>query len=299
MSDSDSGNSSDDVAQQLTETMAMIKELQDTERDMYQTLIRSADNNLSGGGPVLTDTEKQDIITQINNLSATRVNLYQFIEQNYKNTAISVSESRNTLVDQTAMLQVLEDELNKSKTNLTALETDRDNQLRMVDINTYQSKSYDAQRRLMRSVAILGILLLLILVLGKISKKMSSVTNPLMLGVVVIGSVFTIRRVYDMAKRTPTNYDEYQWWWAPTSDTQIADSSGSFIDISGIDIPYVCAQQSCCSSGTTWSDSSGCVADTTDSFANYNPLKTCGQKTSAYEGQVKAYNQNFGVFDTF
>ena len=266
MSDIDSGNSSEDVAQQLTETMAMIKELQDTERDMYQTLIRSADNNLSGDGPILTDTEKQDIVSQINNLSATRVNLFQFIEQNYKNTAISVSEARNTLVDQTAMLQVLEDELNKSKTNLTALETDRDNQLRMVDINTYQSKSYDAQRRLMRSVAILGILLLLILVLGKISKKMSSVTNPLMLGVVVVGSVFTIRRVYDMAKRTPTNYDEYQWWWAPTSDSQVADSSGSFIDISGIEIPYVCAQQSCCSAGTTWSDASGCVADTTDSL---------------------------------
>ena len=58
------------------------------------------------------------------------------------------------------MLQVLEDEMNKSKTNLTALETNRDNQLKMVEINTYQSKSYDAQRRLMRFIAIIGVILL-------------------------------------------------------------------------------------------------------------------------------------------
>ena len=290
---------SDNIADQMAETVEMITQLQNTEKDMYQTLIRSADNSVSGEGQILTDTEQADIVQQINNLSTARINLYNSIDQNYKNNAWAVSESRDTLVDQTAMLQVLEDELNKSKTNLSALETNRDNQLKMVDINTYQSKSYDAQRRLMRSVAIIGILLLVIVLLGKISQKMSKVTNPLIIVVVVVGSVFTIRRVYDMAKRTPTNYDEYQWWWVPKTDTQFADSSGSFIDISGIDMPYVCAQESCCSEGTVWADASGCVADASESFTNYNPLKTCGQKTTVYEGPVKAYNQNFGIFDTF
>ena len=39
--------------------------------------------------------------------------------------------------------------------------------------------------------------------------------------------------------------------------------------------------------------------DNVDTFTNYNPLKTCGQKTPVYGGTIKAYNQNFGVFDSF
>ena len=291
---------SDEVEEEMTETMATIEQLQKTEKELYNTLIQNADNTLSGDGQILTDSEKKDVIDQINNLAAARVNLFQSLEQNYKSNAWSVSGSRDVLVEQTTMLKVLEEQMNKSKTNLSALETNRDNEMKMVEINTYQSKSYDAQRRLMRSIAIIGMLLLLILLLGKMSKKMSRVTNPLILIVVVIGSALTIRRVYDMSKRSPTNYDEYQWWWTPTTASQISDSSGSFFDISGIDMPYICAQESCCSAGTTWSDASGCIPDdTTDSFTNYNPLKTCGQRTSLYEGPVKAYNQNFGIFDTF
>ena len=135
-----------------------------------------------------------------------------------------------------------------------------------------------------------------------------------------------------MSKRTANNYDEYQWWWTPRSDTQLSASEGSFIDISGIELPYICAQDSCCGEGTVWSDGSGCVMDTdpsvdpndidpsnidlsnidpsnidlsnitppnVDTFTNYNPLKTCGQKTPVYGGTIKAYNQNFGVFDSF
>ena len=194
---------SNEVEEEMTETMATIEQLQKTEKELYNTLIQNADNTLSGDGQILTDSEKNDVIDQINNLSTARVNLFQSLEQNYKSNAWSVSESRDILVEQTDYVKsIRRAELNKSKTNLSALETNRDNEMKMVEINTYQSKSYDAQRRLMRSIAIIGILLLLILLLGKISKKMSSVTNPLILVVVVIGSAFTIRRVYDMSKRS-------------------------------------------------------------------------------------------------
>ena len=327
----------DNVAEQMSDTMDMIAQLQQTEKDLYQALIRSADNTLSGSGQVLTETEQKDIRDQINSLSASRVTLYDSIEQSYNSNASSVSESRDTLVDQTSMLQVLEDEMNKSKTNLTALETNRDNQLKMVEINTYQSKSYDAQRRLMRFIAVIGVILLVIIVLGKVSDQFSKFAGSLITTVIIIGGALTARRVYDMSKRTANNYDEYQWWWTPRSNTQLSASEGSFIDISGIEMPYICAQDSCCGEGTVWSDGSGCVMDTdpsvdpndidpsnidlsnidpsnidpsnidlsnitppnVDTFTNYNPLKTCGQKTPVYGGTIKAYNQNFGVFDSF
>ena len=69
---------SDTVAEELTDTVDAIKQLQESEKEMSKTLIQSADNSISGSGPVLTQTESDAIISQINNLSATRVNLYQF-----------------------------------------------------------------------------------------------------------------------------------------------------------------------------------------------------------------------------
>ena len=84
----------DNVAEQMSDTMDMIAQLQQTEKDLYQALIRSADNTLSGSGQVLTETEQKDIRDQINSLSASRVTLYDSIEQSYNSNASSVSESR-------------------------------------------------------------------------------------------------------------------------------------------------------------------------------------------------------------
>jgi hypothetical protein len=51
--------------------------------------------------------------------------------------------------------------INKAKKKMTALKDEKLNHLKMIEITTYYSKQYDAQKRLMQIVAVLGICLFL------------------------------------------------------------------------------------------------------------------------------------------
>jgi hypothetical protein len=144
---------------------------------------------------------------------------------------------------------------------LATMKDEKTNQLKMIEITTYYSKQYDAYRRLMQMITIIGICILV--AIGLEYTPLKVVSRPLVIIIVLIGSVLVIKRGINMFLRRTDNYDEFIWPMAPTTDTQLstANNTQSFIDISGIDVPFVCASSTCCNAGTVWSDASGCIVD--------------------------------------
>ena len=54
--------------------------------------------------------------------------------------------------------------------------------------------------------------------------------------------------------REGDNYDEYIWPVGPTTQKDLSTANAdanSFIDVSGIDVPF-CLGANCCSTGTKW-----------------------------------------------
>ena len=66
---------------------------------------------------------------------------------------------KKSIDQQTETLQILEKELNRSKSKMTALKDEKLNHLKMIEITTYYSKQYDAQKQLMQLIAAFGVCL--------------------------------------------------------------------------------------------------------------------------------------------
>ncbi len=248
---------------ELSDILDKIRQLQQTEESLYKALTKNAENVASGRPNTFSDSEVNDITNQINSLSASRVNLYNTISETYKSQAENEDNAQSSLSQQTKTLQLLEQELNKSKKNLSKLKDEKYNQLKMIEINTYYSKQYDSHRRLMRIIAITGLCLLV--AIGLEHTPIAVVSKPLTILICLVGGFIIFKRIINMIMRRNDNYDEFTWPTAPTTDQQLStanSTNNSIIQVSGVDVPYMCAAASCCSEGTIWTDASGCIVDT-------------------------------------
>jgi len=134
-----------------------ISQLQQTETDLYTQLENAS---------AVNDTDKQEsIVNEINEMSTIRMSMFKELDAMYKSLQGRVSQSRIDLVDQLTVTGVMEKELNNAKVTLNALRKDKDNKMRMVEINTYYASKYKAQSNLMKLVVLLCIPLLVIAIL--------------------------------------------------------------------------------------------------------------------------------------
>ena len=249
---------------ELQDILDKIAQLQQSEEDLYATLTQNSENIALGNPSTLSDDEIQNVIAQINSLSAARVNLYNFISETYQSQSENDQITQDALDQQTKTLQLLEAELNNSKQKMSDLNDQKENQLKMIEINTYYSKQYDAYKRLMQLITIVGVCLLVTIVLDY--TPLSMLSKPLGIIVCIIGVFLILIRIFSMARRSNTNYDEFKWLNTPsltyTVDQANKVNTNPIIDISGVSLEYICAEGSCCGPGTVWSDVSGCIIDT-------------------------------------
>ena len=249
------------MTEKIQDILTQIEQLQKTEEQLYKALTKNAENVALGKENTFTDSEIKTITDQVNSLTTSRVNLYNYLANSYHTENKLEATASSNMKQQTETLKLLEKELNKSKNNLSKLEDEKYNQLKMIEINTYFSKQYDAHKRLMRLVTIVGICMLVTLLLGYV-EPLKNVSKLLFNLVTFIGVVLIIKKLIDMYLRRNDNYDEYIWPVAPNTDAELATSnseSTSFVDVSGVDVPDLCVGSSCCNEGTVWDDNLGCI----------------------------------------
>lgn len=228
-----------------------------------------------------TDTAKQEaIVKKINELSTMRVSMFQELDAMYRSMQGRVAQTRVDLVDQLTVTGVMEQELNNAKKNLNLIQTNKNNKMRLVEINTYYASKYKAQSGLMKLVIMVCIPLLILAVVSKKGWIPQNIANGLIAIVVVIGGIMIIRKAIDLSSRNNMNYDEYDWAWDPdandptvyeydkeqlqgTADT-LEDDANSFAANLGLG----CVGSKCCADGTKYDDDKGqCV----EGFAGGRP----------------------------
>ena len=232
----------------LEDTLEKIDELRETEKTLYQSLIKNA-NRITAGQQALYTTEEVEVITkQINSLSEARVTLYNTLSELNKAVIENDTIMKESIEQQAETLEILEGELNKSKQQLNDLQDNKLNHLKMIEITTYYSKHYDAQKQLMQIMTGIGIALLISVYLN-----LSLVTFI----IIIIGIVWIGYRVTLMYMRTNTNYDEFNFM-----DPEKNPSSSSSFS-SSLSAPSLsCIGSACCSEGTTWSSKdSQCIIE--------------------------------------
>jgi len=179
--------------------------------------------------PKITSEQKDQIMQKINQISQMRINLYNSIQQMYSSARNNVTETSNVLKQQVDAIKIIENELNASKRRLNLIDAQKNNKIRLVEINTYYGKQYDFYKNMMKIIVFTCIPIIILGVLGNrgiIPEKLKSV---LMVIVIVIGCVLFGYQIVDLANRDNMNFDEYNMYFDKSANTATTDAGdGSY-----------------------------------------------------------------------
>jgi hypothetical protein len=234
-----------------------------TLQTMEQQLFNNLETNTN-----LTYDEQMQIIQKMNQLSSMRVNLYKTVGNvnNYFQNALT--SSQGTLKEQTAAISIIEEELNKSKRRLEMLQEEKNNKIRLVEINDYYGSKYAEHGKLMKIIIFTLVPVIILAVLNTKGILPNTFYYILLVIVSVIGAVFFWKTMFSILTRDAMNYNEYNWFFNPDS---VPSTGGTGLDNPWITnkLPGTCVGQACCSDGQTWdADLGQCIgiSTVTESF---------------------------------
>ena len=241
-------------------TLMNIQQLQKMEQKLYKELESMAANEPSA-------ISKQDqIVKKINDLSQMRTTMFGQLEDMYRSLQGRVAQSRIDLVDQMTVTGVVEGQLNTAKASLNQLTDNKNQKMRMVEINTYYSQKYRAQTDLVKTILMFAVPTLVIAILNKKGYIPKNIGNILIAIVIAIGIIVVFRKYWDISSRSNMVFDEYKWAWDPNANKptvlqydidQIKGSSSSLeneVNSFSKDLGLGCVGQNCCDEGTKYDE---------------------------------------------
>jgi hypothetical protein len=217
-----------------------------------------------------------------------RINLYQTlsgINNYYQN---SLTSSQGTLKEQTAAIYIVESEMNQSKRRLELLNMEKNNKIRLVEINNYYGDKYAEHGNLMKIIILTLVPIIILALLNKNGLLPNSIYYGLAVIITFIGGYFFWIRFGSIITRDNMDYQTYDWYFdpasAPTAGASSEDPWKSSSDYG------TCIGDACCSPGLIYdfslnqcvvptSTASTSTAPTTESFITESMVQSVLTKT--------------------
>lgn len=261
-----------------------ISQLQTQEKNLYSSL----------DDATLTTEQKQLIINKINEISVMRMNIYATLKDMYSYYQKNISMSQTTLGQEIQAIDVLENELNEAKRRLNLLDEQKNNKLRLVQINTYYSKRYNAHSNLFKTVVLTCIPVIFLTFLFNRGLLSSSIYGGLTAIVLVIGAVLIGLQLIDMSNRDNMNWDEYNWYFdessAPSAPTTTSTTSTSSSPWTATTASSTCIGSSCCYEGSTYDESKNmCIPNSIYQTTAPTETTTAPIETTAPTGTTEGF----------
>lgn len=264
MSNINSNSQLPNVEENTTQILNDIQSLQTIERELFSSLEENTG---------LTSQQQDQIIEKINNISKMRVNLYETLNGVNSFFQNSLANSKGTLTEQTVAIDIVEKELNMSKRRLKVLEEEKNNKIRVVEINNYYGQKYAEHSDLMKIIVIMLVPILILAILfnkGLIPVKIYYI----LIGIIaIIGGVYIWKTVFSIMLRDSMNYQEYDWYFDPSTAPTATSSSTKDPWASKVG-GGTCIGDACCSDGLVYDyDLNQCITSngettTTETFVN-------------------------------
>ena len=256
-----------------------------TLQTMEQQLFSNLENN-----PNLSTQQQQQIVEKMNQLSNMRINLYQTLSgvNNYYQNALN--SSQGTLKEQTAAIYIVENELNTAKRRLEALDMEKMNKIRLVEINNYYGDKYVEHGTLMKIIIFTLIPVIILAIINKSGILPDSIYYVLVMIVAAFGGYFFWIRFGSIITRDNMDYQTYDWYFDPS--TAPTGSSSSTDPWASLGSMGTCIGQACCSAGQLYDETiDQCVGSSTtppsptDTYAS-SPTATTTTTTTTTESFV-------------
>lgn len=242
----DNSSNFDNLQERNKQVLNNISQLQIQEKQLYDSL-----DNVS-----LSAEQKQQIINKINEISLMRMNMYSSLKDMYSYYQRNVSTSGTILTQSIAAIDILENELNEEKKRMNLLEDQKNNNLRLVEINTYYGKRYSAHSKIMKTIVFMCIPLIILAVLVNKSILPSNIYVFLSGLIIIIGVILIGSQLIDISNRDTMNWDEYNWYFdqktAPTSTLDITNNGNGSSNNPWTSLSLTCIGSACCYEGSTY-----------------------------------------------
>lgn len=204
-----------DVADNNTETLNYIQELQTIEQGIF--------TNLEQNGASMTQAEQNQLISQMNDISQMRINLYQSLSGMNNLFQNALMNSRDTLDEQIVAIQIVENQLNDAKLKLRSLEDEKNSNIRNIQINDYYADRYGQHAHLMKIIIFMLIPIIILAILYNRGLIPKPIYLTLVAIIALIGFYFIWTTYFSMIRRNNMNYQEYDWGFnasnAPSNST--------------------------------------------------------------------------------
>jgi hypothetical protein len=232
------------IAENNEKILGDIQNLQRMENKILQTL--ETRGNLS-------HNEITKMVDNLNQLSTSRVNLYTTLSNMSNFYTDALSSSTDVLKQQTAAINIVESELNRSKRRLQFLQMEKNNKIRLVEINEYYGDKYQEHADLMKIIIFTLIPIIIITFVYNRGLIPNALYYFLFIIIGVIGAVFFWRKYASIISRDNMNYDSYDWAFDPsTAPTGTSDDEDPWGKLANIG---TCIGEACCSEGQLYDES--------------------------------------------
>lgn len=201
-----------DLEEMHQNTIQEIQNLQEMEKYMFQNLQKLA----PGGENAL---EQEAVIGKINDLKNIRTNLLKQLSNDYSTTQDDLNNERNALADKLTQVKIVENELDRARSNVSMLENDANSKKRMVQLYEYQRKRYSAYTDVMKIVVYCTIAILAFALLMKynpIPGIPSEIYTMLITITVFVTIILLSYKFIDINSRNNLNFDQYDFAFDPS-----------------------------------------------------------------------------------
>jgi hypothetical protein len=218
-----------------------IQQLQDLEKSLLDTL----DTNTN-----LTSDERIAILEKINSISDMRTNLYSALNNinGYYDSLNSATSS--SMSDQSSAIKIIEEQLNKTKMSLMDYETDKNNKLRLIEVNSYYSQRYSEHAKIMKILIYTLAPIILLSIISNAGLIPYSVFILLLIIISVYGGVLFFNTLLSIWSRDSINYQQYLWSFNKNSAPTPIVNDGTNSNPWGFPNLGTCVGADCCSSDT-------------------------------------------------
>lgn len=248
-------SSSSNIYPNNQQILTDIQNLQNMEAQLFSSLETN---------PNMSVTEQRNAIQKINEISNMRINLYKTLSNVNSYAKNNLDTSLHSFEQQVRAIGIVEDELNKARQRLTLLEDEKNNKLRLVEINNYYGDKYHAHSELMKIIIYTLVPIIILNVVYGYGFLPYNIFIAIIIIIAIIGSYYFWTHFSSILMRDNMNYDKYDWNIPPPFKKD--DTTNSRVNdpwFTG-NLPLLtCIGSDCCNEGMIYDETNDiCVIDT-------------------------------------
>jgi hypothetical protein len=191
----------------------IIKDIHSLETELLGQMESHA-QELADDGSISIPFKKSELIAKIAILSKRRQQHVQDLDNILTNSQCNLAQSRQNLADQTTMIKIVGEELDRAEKTIADLEDVKNGRKRMVEITDYEKKRYKAHKDIFKNVAFCGLGVLMSVFLS--NKGYPTIAKIGIVLSIVVGLILTVRKILDNSQRDSMRWDRYSFGSNPS-----------------------------------------------------------------------------------